>query len=258
MVLSCYKWLFSKILERRLSRDLALFGLPSSAESPGFVAETNRRYLRNRVAVDLESGTTQASRHRWLFRILNVAFPVNLISLAYQVFRPETFAPHYSQIASLSVTLATLGVVFWGASVVHGRLSGMMDEDEAAKNHFVEPSARRQSERYTILFVNAVTTITVALLALALVPNVISTLSLIPVVFMTVVLAVQRTVHRIISEDLLSSELREYLQHTQALYTGEVRDNIFFRELEGTPTSISYLLHRQTEPAEEEQESPGE
>lgn len=251
MVIRGYKWLFRKVLDRRLSRDIALFGITCTPEKPGSIAQINRTYLKQRADADLESATVEATQHKWLLRILNAAFVVNLASLLYRVARPATFEPHYSEIASLGVTLATLGVVFWGVSVVHGRLSGMMTEDEAAKLNYVDPKMRRYRERNTIVFVNALTTITVALLAIALIPNALPTLSLVPVVFMTVVLATQRSVHRIISEDLISTELREYIQCTQALYTDEVRDQIFFRELEGTPTSISYLLHLQTEPVQD-------
>ena len=256
MIFKAYAWAFRKVLDRRLRRDIALFRLPCPAGDPESVGEVNKRYISRRVSTDLDAALSDASRNVWLSRVIDAGFLANLLAIAYRLVRPESFAPHYSEIGFLALTLSTLMVVFWGVSVVHNRLCGLMDDDERVDEQPRVRSTNVQRERNTILYVNALTTITIALLTVSLIPNVISTVSLIPVTLMTIVLGAQRTTHRVISEDLSSTELRDYLQQTQAFYPASVMDNIFLRELEGTPTSIRYLMHRQVDPTAEQAEQP--
>lgn len=252
MVIKGYKWLFKKVLRRLLARELAWHGHPSPAGGSSTLVEVNRAYIAERVHHNLELAMVQAKNHTWLFRIFNTFLMLNIIACACRLVEWAAFTTHYAQIASMGVTIATLGVVFWGTCVLHRRLTGMMDDREMAAGQREEPAAPPESE--THLFIGAVTTITVFTLLVTLNPNAMATVGLLPAVVMTFFLSGHRAIRDIITPDLSSAELREYLQHTQSLYTGEVLDNVFFRELEGTPTTISYLLQHQVEPRQDTKE----
>lgn len=253
MVIKGYKWLFKKVLDRLLTRELARHGQPSPAGGCSALAEANRTYITQRVHHNLELAMGQSKNHPWLFRIFNTFLLLNMVASACRLVEWAAFTTYYAQIASMGVTIATLGVVFWGVCVLHRRLTGMMDDKEMVAG---QPDTRvAPPESETHLFIGAVTTITVFTLLVALNPNAMTTVGLLPAVVMTFFLSGHRAIRDIITPDLSSAELRDYLQHTQSFYTGEVLDNVFFRELEGTPTTITYLIQHQVEPPQDAQES---
>lgn len=252
MVLSAYRWLFEKVLDWRVRRDIALFSDPIQAGDSKSVSVLNHRYIQRRVQDDMDDGVKETQQHKWLIRAINGAFAVNFLSLIYRILKPGFFKTDATEAALLVITLSSLLVVFWGVSTLHGRMNQILEDDfNPGEDRHAHHEAKTERERLNILVVNALCTCSVALIAIVLLPHAWALFSLVPVVVMTVVLAVQRMTHRIISEDLSPERLKEYLQLTQAYYASTVRDEIFFRQLEGSPISVGYLMSRQELPSEE-------
>lgn len=244
-MLRAYRWVFVKLLRRAVARDVALLSEPSRGNSRSIIT-LNENYLVEIILRHLDKSIHALKARRWLMAILTSVIGLDVLALGYRGLR-HFFFQGAGEIVLSAITLLSLATVMIAVSQMHQLMEGILSPRSApsAANRPAQGCDQDTGTEPAVLQMNILCTLTIALIALTVLPHSPGTIILAPLAVVTTYLAAQRLTRMSVETPLVGYALSDYLQRTSGLYPLGLMEEVLFRQLEGTPVTLCWLLQQQ-------------
>lgn len=244
-MLRAYRWVFVKLLRRSVMRDVALLSDPAHSNSRSIIT-LNENYLVETILRSLDKSIHALRTRRWLMGVLTATLSLDVLALAFRGLRLFVFQGA-GEIVLVAITLLSLATVLIAVSQMHHLMEGVLSPKPSPADTKLSTHSRNEdsSSELAVLQMNILCTLTIALIALTVVPHSPGTIILVPLTVVTIYLAAQRLTRMSVEAPLVGSALSEYLQRTSGLYPPGMMENVLFRQLEGTPVTLCWLVQQQ-------------